>query len=108
MFDKCESLEEFAFYQNNENNIIKDKENYIIKENENDIIKTNENKNISTNEPKQDNNPETFNDDERHNEFYGENNEYLNSISIIYNNINESISFSSYNIFKKIIQIIGI
>ena len=95
MFDKCESLENFELYPNNENNIIKEKEN------ENDIIKANENKNIRTNEPKEDNNPEAVKDVKRLNEFYGKNDEYLNNISIIYNNINESISFSSYNIFKE-------
>jgi surface protein len=95
IFDECKSLEDFSFYQFNENNIIKEKEN------ENDIIKKNENKNISTNEIKEDNNPETVNDDKKYNDFYGENNEYLDNISIIYNDINENISFSSYNIFKE-------
>ena len=86
MFKGCESLEEFAFYENEENNIMKENDNY---------------ENIITNE--QDNSVITvYDNDEIFYKFYGhnENNEDLNNISSIQKGYkNNSFSFEqSYSV----------
>ena len=104
MFNICKSLEEFAFYENDENNIMKENDNkYIItyepKKSKN--LETSNYENIITNE--QNNSVISVNDnDELFYQFYGHNeiNEDLNNISSIPKGYkNNSFSFEqSYSV----------
>ena len=104
MFNSCESLEEFAFYENDENIIRKEYYNkYIItyerKKSKN--LETSNYENIIINE--QNNSVITVNDnDEKFYKFYGHNeyNEYINNISSIQKGYkNNSFSFEqSYSV----------
>ena len=104
MFNSCESLEEFAFYENDENIIRKEYYNkYIItyerKKSKN--LETSNYENIIINE--QNNSVITVNDnDEKFYKFYGHNeyNEDLNNISSIQGGYkNNSFSFEqSYSV----------
>ena len=101
MFNSCESLEEFAFYENDENIIRKEYYNkYIIayerKKSKN--LETSNYENIIINE--QNNSVITVNDnDEKFYKFYGHN-EYINNISSIHKGYkNNSFSFEqSYSV----------
>ena len=126
MFKRCKSLEEFAFYENDENNIMKENDNkYIItyerKKSKN--LETSNYENIIINE--QNNSVITVNDnDEKFYKFYGHNeyNEYINNTSSIQKGYkNNSFSFEqSYSVnwnindtnklvnFKKLNTIINI
>ena len=104
MFKRCESLEEFAFYENDENNIMKENDNkYIItyKPKESKNLETSNYENIITNE--QDNSVITvYDNDEIFYRFYGhnENNEDLNDVSLNQKGCeNNSFSFEqSYSV----------